>query len=238
MTVSIHDVHRALEELGRLRFGEMNVQDGMHEIVRTTHAIFNLDGAGLMLTDHERHLRNIAVSDERLAHLEDLQVKHYEGPCIDAFESRRLVCVDDLTVDHRWPLFGPDAVDRGVRAVMASPIPYNQHPVGVVAVLSEKRHPWTPEGELAVTAFTDLAALLIASMMQAATQTELAGQLQRALDARTIIEQAKGILMAKDGLDARAAYERLRAAARSSRRTVAAVSADVVSQPSGVAAAP
>jgi GAF domain-containing protein len=238
MTVSIDDVHRALEELGRLRFGEMNVQDGMHEIVRTTHAVFHVDGAALMLTDHENHLRNVAVSDERLAHLEDLQVKHYEGPCIDAFETRRLVCVDDLAEDDRWPLFGPDAIDRGVRAVMASPIPYNQHPVGVVAVVSEQRHPWTPEGELAVTAFTDLAALLIASMMQAATQTELAGQLQRALDARTIIEQAKGILMVTDGLDARAAYERLRAEARSSRRTVAAVSAEVVAERPGVATAP
>jgi GAF domain-containing protein len=235
MTVSIHDVREALEELGKLRFGEMNVQDGMHEIVRTTHAIFDVDGAGLMLTDDEHHLRNVAVSDERVGYLEDLQVKHYEGPCIDALDSRQLICVEDLTVDGRWPSFTADAVAAGVQAIMASPIPYNQHPVGVVAVISNDRHPWTPEGELAVMAFTDLAALLIASMMQATQQTEMAGHLQRALDSRTIIEQAKGIVMARAGLDARAAYAQLRSKARSSRRTLAAVAAEVVADPSGVA---
>jgi GAF domain-containing protein len=235
MTVSIHDVRRALEELGQLRFGEMNVQDGMHEIVRTTHAIFDVDGAGLMLTDHDHHLRNVAVSDDRVGHLEDLQVKHYEGPCIDALDSHRLVCVEDLTEDGRSPAFSADAVERGVHAIMASPIPYNQHPVGVVAVISDDRHPWTPEGELAVMAFTDLAALLIASMMQATQQSEMAGQLQRALDSRVVIEQAKGIVMARTGVDARAAYAQLRSAARSSRRTLTEVSAEVVADPAGVA---
>jgi GAF domain-containing protein len=235
MTVSVHDVRRALEELGKLRFGEMDVQDGMREIVRTTHAIFDVDGAGLMLTDHEHHLRNVAVSDERVDHLEELQVKHYEGPCIEALDSRQLVCVEDLADDDRWPAFTADAIERGVHAIMASPIPYNQHPVGVVAVVSNDRHPWTPEGELAVMAFTDLAALLIASMMQATQQSEMAGQLQRALDSRTVIEQAKGVLMARTGVDARAAYARLRSTARASRRTLTAVSAEVVADPSQVA---
>ncbi len=234
MTVSIRDVRRALEELGSLRFGEMDVEDGMHEIVRTTHAIFDVDGAGLMLLDDEQHLRNAAVSDARLAHLEELQVKHREGPCIESFESRQLVCVEDLEDDERWPLFTPDALDRGVHAVMASPIPYDQRPVGVVVVLSEKAHPWTPEGELALMAFTDLAALLIATMMHASEQTEKASQLQHALDSRTVIEQAKGVLMARAGLDARAAYERLRRLARSQRRTLAAVSGDVVADPASV----
>ena len=41
----------------------------------------------------------------------------------------------------------------------------------MVAVVSERRRPWAPEAELALLAFTDLAALLIASMMQ--------GQLRR-----------------------------------------------------------
>ena len=50
--------------------------------------------------------------------------------------------------------------------MLASPLPYNQDAVGVVAVVSEQRHPWSPEAELALLAFTDLAALLIASMMQ------------------------------------------------------------------------
>ena len=49
MDVSPHDVRRALTELGKLRFGEMRVEDALRDIAQTTHTIFNVDGAGLML---------------------------------------------------------------------------------------------------------------------------------------------------------------------------------------------
>jgi hypothetical protein len=228
MTVSVHDVRHALKELGKLRFGEMRVEEAMHQIVQTTHAIFSVDGAGLMLTDVGHQLRNAAVSDARMAHLEELQVRHQEGPCITAFEDKQLVGSEDLTAEPRWPSFSRDAVARGVRAVLASPIPYNQDAVGVVAVLSEQRHPWAPEAELALLAFTDLAALLIATMMMGEQQTELATQLQAALNSRAIIEQAKGVLIARQGIAAHAAYEQLRAQARAERRKLAAVCAELV----------
>ncbi len=228
MEASLHDVRAALVELGRLRFGEMRVEDAMHEIVQTTHAIFDVDGAGLMLADSQHHLRNVAVSDDRLRHLEELQIQHQEGPCIAAFEDKELVGAEDLTKDGRWPSFCSAAVSRGVRAVLASPLPYNQDAVGVVAVVSEDSHPWSAEGELALLAFTDLAALLIATMMQGEQQSELASQLQAALNSRAVIEQAKGILMGQQGLSAHEAYEQLRGQARSQRRKLVAVCADVV----------
>jgi GAF domain-containing protein len=230
MEVSLHAVHEALMELGKFRFGEMRIEDAIREIVQTTHAMFGVDGAGLMLADAEQHLRSVAASDDRFAHLEDLQVHHQEGPCIDAFDLKELVGVEDLTHDDRWPNFRDAAVAQKVRAVLASPLPYNQDAVGVVAVLSEQRHPWSVEGELALLAFTDVAALLIASMMQGEQQSELAAQLQGALNSRQVIEQAKGVLMGKHGISARAAYEQLRAQARAERRKLAAVCAEVVEQ--------
>jgi GAF domain-containing protein len=228
MSVSMHDVRHALDELGKLRFGEMRVEEAMHRIVQTTHAIFSVDGAGLMLADVDHHLLNAAVSDDRMRHLEELQIRHREGPCISAFEDKGLVRTEDLTQEPRWPDFSKHAVARGVRAVLASPIPYNQDAVGVVAVMSEERRPWAPEAELALLAFTDLAALLIASMLLGEQQTELAAQLQAALNSRAIIEQAKGVLIGQQGITAHAAYTQLRAQARTERRKLAIVSAEVV----------
>jgi GAF domain-containing protein len=226
--VSLHDVHQALRDLGKLRFGEMRVEDAIAEVVHTTHTMFGVDGAGLMLVDDEQHLRKVAASDDRFGHLEDLQIRYQEGPCIDAFDSQELISAEDLGTEPRWPKFSAAAVARQVRAVLASPLPYNQAAVGVVAVLSEQRRPWSPEGELALLAFTDLAALFIASMMQSEQQSELAAQLQGALDSRKIIEQAKGVLMGKQGLSARDAYEQLRAQARAERRKLSAVCAEIV----------
>jgi len=95
-------------------------------------------------------------------------------------------------------------------------------------VMSEQSRPWSAEAELGLLAFTDLAALLIATMLMGEQQTELAGQLQSALNSRAIIEQAKGILIGRQGISAHAAYQQLRAQARSERRKLAVLSAELV----------
>ena len=208
----------------KFRFGEMR---GGGPCTATTHGDFGV-GAGLMLSDAEQQLRSVAASDDRLQHLEEIQIRHSEGPCIAAFEDKELVGVEDLKQDQRWPKFSDAALSRRVRAVLASPLPYNQDAVGVVAVVSEQSRPWSAEGELALLAVTDLAALLIASTMQRQQQSELAVQLQGALDSRRIIEQAKGVLMGRHGIPARVAFEQLRAQARAERRKVSAICAEVV----------
>ena len=65
-------------------------------------------------------------------------------------------------------------------------------------------------------------------MLLGEQQTELAGQLQAALNSRAVIEQAKGVLIGRHGITARAAYEQLRARARSQRRKLAGVAAEIV----------
>jgi GAF domain-containing protein len=228
MPMSAHEVRAALKELGDLRYAAGNLDEALRRIVHATHRLFAVDGAGLMLVDPDQLLRNVAGSDRRIDHLEQLQVDHGEGPCVDAYEEKELVDAPDLAAERRWPKFSPAAVERGLRAVLASPIPYNRMAIGVVAVFSAKARPWTPEGELALIAFTDLAALTIANTMQSEERGELAEQLQRALDARVVIEQAKGALVARDGLSAKEAFEQMRRRARAERRRVIDVAAEVM----------
>ena len=65
-------------------------------------------------------------------------------------------------------------------------------------------------------------------MLLGEQQTELAAQLQSALNSRAIIEQAKGVLIGQQGLTAHDAYAQLRSRARAERRKLAIVSAEVV----------
>ena len=227
--MSADEVRHALRELEDLRYAAGNLDEALRRIVEATHQLFAVDGAGLMLLDPDQLLRNVAVSDRRVHDLEELQIEHGEGPCVEAFEAKTLVDTEDLAAEARWPKFSPAAVDRGMRAVLGSPIPYNQQAIGVVVVVfSAKVHPWSPEGELALVAFTDLAALTIANTLQSEERGELASQLQRALDARVVIEQAKGALVAQEGLSEREAFERLRRQARSQRRRVVEVAAEIM----------
>jgi GAF domain-containing protein len=228
MPMSANEVRHALGELEDLRYAAGDLDEALRRIVDATHQLFAVDGAGLMLIDPDQLLRNVAVSDRRVHDLEELQIEHGEGPCVDAFEAKTLIDTEDLAGEARWATFSPAAVERGLRAVLASPIPYNQHAIGVVVVFSTKVHPWSPEGELALVAFTDLAALTIANTMQSEQRGELAEQLQRALDARVLIEQAKGAMVVRDGVTPGEAFERMRRQARAERRRVVEVAREIL----------
>jgi GAF domain-containing protein len=228
MPMSAQEVRQALHELGDLRYAAGNLDEALRRIVHATHKLFAVDGAGLMLIDPDQLLRNVADSDRRVQHLEDLQIEHGEGPCIDAFDDKELIHAADLAAEKRWPSFSPAAVERGLRAVLASPIPYNQMAIGVVAVFSATVRPWSPEGEPALIAFTDVAALTIANTMQSEQRGELADQLQRALDARVVIEQAKGALVARDGVTPGEAFEQMRRRARAERRRVVDIAGEIL----------
>src|SRR5215216_1289420 len=228
MPMSAREVREALHELGDLRYSAGDLDEALRRIVQCTHDLFAVDGASLMLIDSDQLLRSVADSDKRVGHLEELQIKHGEGPCIDAFDDKELVHAADLAAERRWPDFSPAAVDRGLRAVLASPIPYNQMAIWVVAVFSAKAHPWSPEGELALVAFTDHAALTIANTMQSEQRGERATQLQRALDARVLIEQAKGALVAREGVTPGEAFEQMRRRARAERRRVVEIAREIM----------
>jgi GAF domain-containing protein len=229
MTVSAAGLRQALDQLADLKQDSVTLEEALEQVVTTADALFGVDGTALMLADHDQVLRNLAVSDPRAAPLEELQAEHAEGPCVDAFEDKQPVQADDLAGHGRWPAFAPGAAGSGLRAVLASPIPYSDHAVGVVAVFDGQPHAWTEGEREAIVAFTELAALLVLNAMQAQERGRLAEQLQVALDSRVAIEQAKGVLVGRHGLTTRQAFERLRRQARDQRRPLTEVARSVVS---------
>ena len=228
MTISSSGLRQALDQLAELHESEATLEEAMQRIVDSTAVLFGVDATALMLADRDQLLRNVAVSDHLARTLEELQIEHGEGPGVEAFEDQQVVPADDLAAERRWPSFGPAAVRRGLVAVLASPIPYSEQAVGVLAALSSARHPWERSDLEAVAAFTDLAALLVLNAMQARERGRLAGELQGALDSRVVIEQAKGVLVGRHGIAPRQAFERLRGQARDERRPIAEVARAVV----------
>ena len=229
MTVSAAGLRQALDQLADLKQGPVSLEEAVERVVAAADALFGVDGTALMLVDRDQVLRNLAASDPRAVPLEELQATHGEGPCVDAFDDKRPVPAADLAADDRWPAFSPAAAGQGLRAVLASPIPYSDQAVGVVTVFAFGQHEWTEAEREAIVAFTELVALLIMNAMEASERGRLAGELQAALDSRVVIEQAKGVLVGRHGLTTRQAFERLRRQARDQRRPLTEVARSVVS---------
>jgi GAF domain-containing protein len=197
-------------------------------VVAEADDVFDVDGAGLLLVDEGGVLRCTAASDQPGGMLEALQEQFGEGPCVDAFLDDAPVLAADLAADQRWPSVGPLAAEHGVRAVLGVPIDLPVGPVGTLDVYAARPHGWEPADIAAIEAYTRVIASLLRNAVRAHVQGKAADQLQRALDHRSLIEQAKGVLMERRGLDQQAAFELLRAQARSSRRRLHDVAQEVV----------
>ena len=167
MTVSADGLRQALDQLADLRTSPVTVEEALDRVVASADALFGVDGTALMLVDRDQVLRNLAVSDRRAALLEELQEEHGEGPCVDAFDDKQPVASDDLGREDRWPAFSAGAARRRLLAVLASPIPFSEQAVGVVAVFAAEPHPWTEAEREAIVAFTELVALLVLNAMEA-----------------------------------------------------------------------
>jgi GAF domain-containing protein len=196
--------------------------------VAETDELFAVDGAGLLLVDERGVLRYTAASDEPGRMLESLQEQFDEGPCVDAFLTDAAVLAPDMATDPRWPSVGPLAAGHGIRAVLGVPVDLPEGPVGTLNVYAARPHRWHQADVAAIQAYTRVIASLLRAAVRAHVSGKAARQLQRALDHRSLIEQAKGVIMERRGLDQQAAFELLRSQARSTRRRLDEVASEVV----------
>jgi GAF domain-containing protein len=186
--------------------------------------VFQVDGASLALEHEDGSLRWVVVTDGAAGLLEDTQRELGEGPGLAAYGDGVAVVVIDLATDRRFARLAAVVTPRGLRGVLAVPVVVAGRPVGALSVSATEPCPWSGIDVAAVGAYAEL---VRASMALGARDAEVA-ELTQALTARVWVEQARGALVATEGLDPAAAGERLRARAGASQRTVADVAREVV----------
>jgi hypothetical protein len=153
--------------------------------------------------------RELAGTHPDLAHLIDVQCARRDGPVFDVARSETSVFCSDTLVETRWPGFTPIALQRGVRCFATTvhrtgPILMTLTMYGVVPGALDRR-------ELGI------GALLAAQGGAAVSNTRhyedahrTAVQLRQAVEARAVVDQAKGVLMHAMGCDAETAFNELK----------------------------
>ena len=108
---------------------------------------------------------------------------------------------DDLDDDdgQRWPEFAPRAVEAGYRGLMSTQLSVNSGVRAALNLYSAAPHAFDEEAQTLAGLFGIQASILLYG-------AETAAQLQRAVDSRDLIGQAKGILMERHRLSADQAF--------------------------------
>jgi GAF domain-containing protein len=177
--------------------------------------VLDVAAAGLMLSSPDGELRVVASSSEEARVLELFEVQSDEGPCVDCFRTGQPIVDLHLDeVDGRWPHFGPKARAAGFQSVHAFPLRLRNQTIGALN-LYRLDHGRMPDADVvAAQALTDVATIAILQHRAVRDAQLLNEQLSQALNTRIVIEQAKGVVAERAGVDMEEAFARLRRHAR------------------------
>lgn len=163
----------------------------------------NADLASITQRRRDGSLSTIASSDPVVARLEQLQQVQGQGPIFDSLDQAAAVVAPDLSVDPRWPRWCRSIAGLGARGVITVRLEHHSGAPRVLNLYSSAPHVLTLDD-------VDLAQQYA---HQAGVAVRVIGEvmhLYRAIDHRTVIGQAEGLLMEKFQIDADRAFAALK----------------------------
>lgn len=164
-----------------------------------------------------------------------LDLRQYEngsGPCVDAAESGEAQYSPDLAAETRWPPYPEYALATGVRCVLALPLAVEGE-TGAALNLYGVEPDSLALGLDAARAFAERAADAVNEALRIERERASAPDVRTALLSRSVIDQAVGMLMARERIDAARAMERLRGVSQDRNVKLRDLCAQVVARASG-----
>jgi len=208
---------------------DFDIVDFLHRLTVHAAAVSGAQAVGLLLADNHGRLRFMASSNETGRTLELLQLQNDEGPCLDCFTTRAPVVNADLqSATERWPKFAPAAIEAGFHSVHAFPMRLRDKVIGALNLFGHTETKFADDEVRIVQALADLATIALLQQQSISRADALTEQLQGALNSRIVVEQAKGALAQQQNTSPGEAFELLRQEARSTRRRLVDVAAEVL----------
>jgi GAF domain-containing protein len=201
-------------ELTDTMVADFDIIDFLHVLTRRSVELLDVSAAGLLLADPRGELRVVAASSEAARLLELFQLQNDQGPCLDCFRSGQPVAAADLGADQRWPRFAAAAGQAGFSAVQALPMRLRDQVIGALNLFRGTAGAFDAEAVHVGQALADVATISLLHERSMRRTDALNEQLQTALNSRVVIEQAKGKLAERLGIDVNQAFTLLRDQAR------------------------
>ncbi len=209
------DLLQSVAEITDTLVADYDIVDMLTGVADRCVGLLDVSAAGVMLASPSGSLGLVASSNEAMRLLELFELQAQEGPCLDAFQTGEPVEQQDLQAGTgRWPSFTAAALQGGFRSVLALPLRWRASTLGALNLFRATSEPMPEADVIVARAFADLAALSITQHRATAEAQRLNEQLSDALTSRIVIEQAKGVISERAGVDLAEAFSRLRAYAR------------------------
>ena len=199
---------RGFAEIARTLLAEGTLPQTLSRIsTLAVETIGGCDHAGISVIEGRR-ISTRGSNDGVPAQVDAIQYEVDEGPCLDAIQAQPIVWTDDLLTEGHWPRFARrTAEETGVRSMLCFRLFAEEQTLGALNLYSREPAAFDDESREVGSVFAAHAAVAMASAKQL-------DQIEEALRSRDVIGQAKGILMARQGVTEEEAFEILRRASQ------------------------
>lgn len=197
-------------------------EDTVEAVAQYARVAVNGDDAGVMLVHARDKVETPAGTSAQVDRAHQLQAELDEGPCLAAVEGGDLVYVVANTLgDERWPRWGRAASELGYFSVVSASLETESRRIGSLNVYSRSMDAFDERDAEVARILSDHASAAIAA---AKTQHEL----EKALDTRTLIGQAQGILMHAFEIDAAKAFGYMRRLSQHQNVKLVRIAEDII----------
>jgi GAF domain-containing protein len=217
----------AFAELSKIMLGDGSLNETLGQIAALARqTIPDSDEISVTLIDRDK-AKTVVFTGQLAADLDERQYESGLGPCLDAALTGETVVVD-VANDNLYQDFARSARRAGITHSVSVGLPVPQRVVGALNIYASTPDPLAEETITLAQAFASYAGVAVANAALYNHTAELADQMRAAMQSRSVIEQAKGILMARHGYSADDAFKRLTRLSQNGHRKLRDIAQSIV----------
>jgi transcriptional regulator with GAF, ATPase, and Fis domain len=204
------DQPRAFEVLAAASsamLAEHHVGDVLAQLMIDCLEPLSAHAAAILVVD-DSQLALLSASTHRAAELEMLQTQETTGPCVDVIESGQMISAAGAEMVERWDNVGTAILDAGFVSVHAFPMRWHGQVLGGFNMFRTAEDDQSEDTEQVGQAFADVATLVVVRAAEIPVD-QVAARIHEAVSARSVVEQAKGVLAYLHDVDMDHAYQLL-----------------------------
>jgi GAF domain-containing protein len=223
------DARDAFAELARIRLDTESMESVLQRIAELAkRTLPGVAEASISIIANDK--ATTAAYTGRLAlDLDETQYGRGYGPCLEAATGGgEMIEIVDAREETRWPDYAQAAVQRGSLSSLSVPVPVQETINAGLNLYAIEAHAFDDRARGLAPVFASYAAVAARNMHVYLSARDLAEHLDRAMQSRAVIEQAKGILMCQRQCDATEAFDMLTAASQRSNRKLRDIAQAIV----------
>lgn len=166
-------------------------------------------------------LETTAPTNELVTTADKLQYELHEGPCVDASYTAEILFSEDVSVDRRWPRWGPQAAALGIGSIMSVQLYIDAEALGALNLYSLGTRTYSP-------AVMETARLVGTHASIALAHFRGTEHLLKAIDARHMVGMAQGIVMERYKLGSEQAFAFLQRVSQQTNQKLHLIASEIV----------